>query len=79
MADALDGFAAVFGQCLYYETDGYGEAEDDCGDHHIIVGGGGVWCIHGIFIHKQIHLCLSKSGETFVAMAVCIKCLMMGW
>jgi hypothetical protein len=55
MADALYQTAAVIGEGLGYETNGYGEAEDDCGDHHIIVGGGGVWCIHGIFIHNPLH------------------------
>jgi hypothetical protein len=31
--DTLDGLAAVLGQCLYYETDGNGEAENDGRNH----------------------------------------------
>jgi hypothetical protein len=33
MADALYQTAAVIGEGLGYETNGYGEAEDDGGDH----------------------------------------------
>ena len=33
MPETLDGLAAVLGQCLYYETDGYGEAENDGRNH----------------------------------------------